>query len=132
MKEEDASCHLRSSACDSVLPVCGCDGKVYPSECQAHAAGIDIGGGPPGLEQCAHDLTPQGSFACGPYFCDAATTYCAYGQGDQSDRVTKCVPLPAACTGVPSCDCVPPPSKGECKPVPGNGATGVVVVEVAQ
>ncbi|MFT3765414.1 MAG: hypothetical protein QM820_07865 [Minicystis sp.] len=129
--EEGAFCKDRSADCKADIPVCGCDGKLYESQCAAQAAGTDIGGGHVGVELCDHALTPQGRFACGPWFCDAATTYCKYIEGDQGDRWMSCEPLPAACNGVGSCACIPAPTEGSCEMVDGNGVTGFVYYEAA-
>lgn len=128
--EDTPVCHLRTGDCDNALPVCGCDRKVYPSECAAHEAGVDIGGANAGQELCAHDLTPAGTFACGPFFCAAAGSYCAYGDGDTGDRSTVCKPLPQACGGTGSCNCMTLSSQDTCSEVEGNGVKGVLVVTV--
>ncbi|APR81265.1 Hypothetical protein A7982_06612 [Minicystis rosea] len=126
-----SQCASRSIACDDVHPVCGCDDEVYANTCAAHAAGVDIGGASAGNEHCPHELTPAGMFACGPYFCDAVSEYCDYGEGDTYDRDTECRPLPDTCP-VASCDCFPEDFTHVCKAVPGNGVTGFVHIEIWQ
>ncbi len=127
-----AECASKALACEKGLPVCGCDGKVYPDACAAYASGTDIGGASEGHEYCAHSLTPPGRFACGPWYCDPTVSYCRYGSGDTGDRKVECRDLPAACGGTATCACVPPSGSGEgsCSDVEGNGVTGILLLEV--
>ncbi|MCC6668246.1 MAG: hypothetical protein IT375_31165 [Polyangiaceae bacterium] len=121
------ACVSRNTGC-SATPVCACDGQVYPTACAAHAAGYDLSGADPGKHSCSGAYTPAGTFPCGPWYCDAAKSYCYHGLGDMSDRKSECRDLPAACGGVASCDCLPP--LGECLPVQGKGVTGYMLVDV--
>jgi hypothetical protein len=98
-------CEPRPTECSpSETPVCGCDGAVYPSACDAAKAGEEIsasGGCPP----------PPNRFACGPIFCEKETTYCyGYSADTSTTPITySCEPLPAACTeggATPTCACV--------------------------
>jgi hypothetical protein len=128
--EDPGECRPRAGGCDDKIQVCGCDGKVHPSECAAHAEGVDIGERGFVGQLCADSLTPAGTFPCGPFFCVAAESYCDYGEGDTGDRTTVCTPLPAACNGVATCGCVPADSPEDCEVVNGNGVTGIKVTEV--
>jgi hypothetical protein len=123
------SCALRSIECPQGVPVCGCDGQVYADACLAYEAGLDIHGREPGDSACGDELTPAGRFACGPWYCDASTSYCFYGIGDTEDLDVECRELPDDCAGVGSCDCVPANSLAECELVEGNGVTGVSITE---
>jgi hypothetical protein len=81
--------------------VCGCDGNIYNSPCQANAAGQDINN----LPLCT---SPPGTFACGPRFCMHGAEYCEAKVGGSVTNPGSyvCYPLPAACSGTPSCQCV--------------------------
>lgn len=91
--------------------VCGCDGKVYPSECDAHLAGVDIG--------ASGDCEPPGGyFACGPRFC-AVGDYCETFPFEGATVTSACKPIPARCEGPPAtppCLCAQNDSgcSGEC------------------
>lgn len=98
--------------------VCGCDGKSYPSACDAHLGGIDVndqGGCPsPGKE----------FVACGPLFCNVLNQYCIVTSNDAIDptdpvkAIYGCAPLPQTCPTKPAtCGCFPtnfPCGGGQC------------------
>ncbi len=57
------------STCAPAAPACGCNGKVYASECDANRAGVDIS-----IQSCS---TPDGAhFQCGAYFCRKQDQIC--------------------------------------------------------
>jgi hypothetical protein len=88
------TCKPRPSACrDPVAPVCGCDGKIHATECEAHAAGIDLD-----VNGRCRDTVPDW-VACGPTLCDAHTRYCEIVLSDVAELPTDftCKPLPTAC-----------------------------------
>ena len=125
--KQPGTCQPRPTACaDPVQPVCGCDSKVHDSACAAHAEGVDVAvmGG------CGHAL--PGFAACGPWFCDARTSYCEIDLSDVLEPPTDyvCKPLPPACrpdAGVErSCDCFPEGTRCRsfCGPIEGPGLRG--------
>ena len=96
------TCMPRPELCKPLEePVCGCDGTVYATDCAAAVAGQDV-------SAYAGCTPPDGDFACGHRFCDAATEYC---QRSVSDVIGipddwTCLPLPAGCGASPDCDCL--------------------------
>ena len=113
-------CIFKPTTCPALKKpewVCGCDGKAYPSDCEAKKLGIDVNdqGGCP---------SPQpGYVACGSKFCNSATEYCIVTSNDElvpNDPVPllyACAPLPQGCT-TPTCQCFPqgiPCSAAQCK-----------------
>ena len=93
-------CVPRPDACAGVDdPVCGCDGTVYGSICNANVAGQDVNG----LGGCD---APAESFECGSRFCPT-TSYCQIVVDDTGlPPEFHCGPLPAACGGAADCSCV--------------------------
>lgn len=88
------------SPCDDA-PVCGCDGMIYQGACAAFDAGVDVdarGGcaAPPGLFRCGAGFCVSGQDWCLAHFVDITIEPDEYG----------CRPLPAACNGMATCDCV--------------------------
>ena len=109
---------MASGSCATSGAVCGCDGVTHASECDAHAAGVDIddrGGCTP----------PTGRFACGGRFC-LEGQYCVH-QGDLAGFPDQfaCNNLPAGCNGTASCSCV---ARAQCGEDAFMGDTGVCVV----
>jgi len=105
--------------------VCGCDGKLYMSYCEAEVfGGVGVGAG--GCE------TPPGKFRCGTLFCSEGTQYCEkwiltdqrdYDGGPYVFRYA-CVDLAAECVATPTCDCV---SRSDCSGC-ATSADGVLTV----
>jgi hypothetical protein len=79
--------------------VCGCDGVVHASECDAQQAGVD-------LDDRGGCAAPSGKFRCGAHFCTAGK-YCIH-TGDLAGFPDNfvCANLPAACNGSADCTCV--------------------------
>lgn len=102
-------CQKRPTDCraERYAPVCGCDGKIRATECEAHAAGSDLD-----VNGACRELVPDW-ITCGARLCDAHTSYCEIVLSDVVDPPTDytCKPLPPACVpegGVArSCDCFP-------------------------
>lgn len=98
-------CKRVPAACPLLLvyaPVCGCDGKTYPSACEAARAGvaIDYKG------ECKPQPKRCGGFA--GIACDKGE-YCQYpiGQCSSADIFGECQPIPQVCTDIyaPVCGC---------------------------
>ncbi|MFO0693774.1 MAG: Kazal-type serine protease inhibitor domain-containing protein [Polyangiales bacterium] len=129
-------CRPIPEACATVAqPVCGCDGRTYGNECEAHRAGVavvrwggcepvvcpayapDCGGTPPidadgdgcALE-CPGAAIPCGGFTVnGPLPCPTGT-FCDYVPGDlcgAADAPGTCEPIPDVCPSIhaPVCGC---------------------------
>jgi hypothetical protein len=99
------ACTPKPDGCsDTFTPVCGCDFKMYPNECQAHSAGVDLA-----VNGGCREKVPDW-LLCGSHYCDARTSYCEIVLSDVFELPTDwtCKPLPATCTpGGASCDCFP-------------------------
>jgi hypothetical protein len=95
------TCQPRPVACPDVVQlVCGCDNQVYTNPCEANSQGVDINR----LGGCQ---APAGTFACGPYFCNASTSYCEIREGGAigTQPSYACLAIPAACPPQPGRDC---------------------------
>jgi hypothetical protein len=105
------SCDALPAMCDGTSSglVCGCDGKTYPSRCDAESAGISVwvtGGCP-----CN---APFGSVTC------ADGEYCDFGMVGaclSANASGTCKPKPTSCPGVQSivCGCDGKTYDNECK-----------------
>lgn len=96
-----------ADSCDEPDPWCGCDGKIYKTQCDAAAAGVDITVPDP----CA----PEGTFACATgVYCKDGAEYCIvsfHHDGRDSDGCGEsygCAPYPAECADAPTCECIGP------------------------
>ena len=125
LHEDPPSCADKPTNCGTVYdPVCGCDGQVYDSECEAHSQGVDTG-----AETCDPQVTPSGLFPCGFRYCDPTTSYCTHVEGDTGDRDFSCVALPNGCDPTaPSCSCLTLDQGDTCSVVTGNGVSGLSVL----
>lgn len=114
-------CKARPTGCDDILlPVCGCDGKVYPNECEAQAVGVDVGEG----VDCE---PPEGLFQCGFIFCDPGSQFCVVQISDVGGFPDEyqCQPLPDNCEPA-SCDCLKDTPCGfNCAPAEDGGFTTI-------
>lgn len=114
---------IEDTCTDAPTPSCGCDGEVYPSDCAAHQAHVDVG------EAC-EDKVPANLIPCGDKFCDPSSTYC-YACGDDTSPAFYyyCWPLPTDCDGGTVCDCL---GGNYCQTVEGNGVSGFVYTTACQ
>jgi len=75
-EEDQGTCLPIPDVCSEVeQPVCGCDGVLYDNPCAASRQGVDVGG----LDQCD---APEGTFACGYWFCALGSSYCQVSISD--------------------------------------------------
>jgi hypothetical protein len=83
-------------------PICGCDGQIYETECQAATSGSDVSILP------AHCTPPEGTFRCGYTFCEIDQQYCVgMASGISGGQASySCPVLPAECEPSPDCDCL--------------------------
>jgi hypothetical protein len=105
-------CRQKVVACPAIFqPVCGCDGKTYPSDCDRQAAGMGKAhdgacGGPADLPEGATcgGMAPPEAHTCRPELsCNAqADTHCG-----AADAPGICETVPTACTKeyAPECGC---------------------------
>jgi Mg-chelatase subunit ChlD len=92
------ACVPRPATCPAGAPACGCDGKVYASECAANQAGVDVSA------QGCEPPSPA-HFACGPYFCRRADELCRRTIDTRASPATTsfaCAPAAGCTTG---CGC---------------------------
>lgn len=92
-------------------PVCGCDGALYASRCEALEAGTWVGP----ASECE---TPPERFPCVSEFCDLESEYCEVTNFitnplgscplDEPYTTGRCVPLPEDCSATASCACMLP------------------------
>jgi hypothetical protein len=123
----DGACHravAKARDCDGgASPVCGCDGVVYPSECAAYAAGVDLD-----VTGACRDRVPDWA-PCGAHYCNADTSYCEIYLSDVPEIPTDhfCRPLPESClrleASARTCECFASstPCRSFCGPLPTGG-----------
>ena len=95
--------------------VCGCDGQLYISPCQAELMRVDIA-------DDARCVAPPGTFVCGTQFCTHVTQYCQVwhinavpvGVPEQFTYGYACADLAAGCGATPTCACVTRTECGDC------------------
>lgn len=100
-------------------PVCGCDGKRYPSACDAKRAGVD----PNQLGGCQAPI-PE-NFVCGAISCNKGLI-CNLNKNPQVAPLqpvfnAACTTPPSECQGKPSCACIQQiPAGHTCMDIGGN------------
>lgn len=117
--DESGTCKKRPvGGCPELFdPVCGCDGTIHSSICDAQTQGVD-------LDVTGTCPVTPGNFACGARECTIADHYCRRFQSDIGGEPDsfQCNALPIGCSSVSDCACVAgEPCGGECS---GDGATG--------
>jgi hypothetical protein len=95
------TCKPRPAACPAIVAeheVCGCDGKVHPSECASQVSGTDLN---------ANGTCDKvaGKFACGYLLCDVRNEYCRAEPHARTAETYTCMTLPV-CQNTPSCTCL--------------------------
>ena len=108
-------CVPKSEACGGpATEVCGCDGKVYASRCDAAAAGESVH---VSLTECSEP--PEGQFPCGSGYCTVGVEYC---RQDADDEI-GCAAMPNGCEATPTCSCIITATDcAICGPTKGGGA----------
>jgi hypothetical protein len=100
-------CRKRPSQCPTPppVPVCGCDGKSYASDCFAEMAGVGV--------NANGSCTQAGTFPCGPMLmCQVGLEYCQIANGIVLGH--QCLPLPASCLAPNTADCSCMPIAMDC------------------
>jgi len=92
------TCVKAPAQCSEKSVLCGCDGKLYTTACEAALAGVDI-------DQAFHCALPADQFRCGSVLCRTKEDYCVrkYTTSPETDA---CVAIPPECAGNPTCTCL--------------------------
>lgn len=116
----DFICEPRPTSCPSTLdPVCGCDGKIHDSPCEANAAGTD-------LDQTGNCPLMANHFSCGYKQCRLSDEICMYTPPGFGSPLFACAPISAACRASPSCGCLLANPEGLCVNMcRGTASTGI-------
>ena len=111
---DSQQCALKRHACpapENDRPICGCDGRVYATSCEAVQQGIDMAANE---HTCA---TPPGMFMCGGWYCRRDTEYCHINMVETNGGAIYghlCTPLPASCEEAAGCACLSEICDGAC------------------
>ncbi len=100
--DELGTCQPRPAGpCTATEPVCGCDGAVHDSDCDAQLAGVDV-------NDAGGCTAPADTFACGHGFCSLAADYCERQLSDVGGTPDSfsCQTLPGPCGATPDCACL--------------------------
>jgi hypothetical protein len=104
--DQSGICQKKPDVCNDIYaPVCGCDGKDYPSECEAAGARV-------GVLSSGKCVRTQPGTTCGGLVGAACQKgeYCAYPPSAQcgaADQTGSCTAVPGACDAIyqPVCGC---------------------------
>lgn len=101
---EAGHCIVAPSTCIAIfIPVCGCDGVTYASDCERQSARVRLDHAGPCVP---FDGGLDAALGCAS--CNHATDYCQITIGGPvgSSPSYACITLPAACGTSPSCGCL--------------------------